>query len=65
MPVKKKFVLSYTLEMLVEAPDADTAEELAQKLVDDLEMKYHSSRGHKAVKEAGFSFKDDTQLHRR
>jgi hypothetical protein len=61
---KKKFVMSYTFELLVEAPDAGTAEEIAQDLVIQLESDYHHTPGYKAVKEAGFNFNDDTRLHR-
>lgn len=64
MAARKKFVMTYTFEMMVEAPDAGTAEELGQDLVEHLESSYHTARGHKAVKEAGFTFNDDTRAHR-
>lgn len=64
MAAKKKFVMTYTFELLVEAPDPGTAEEHAQDLVDHLQECFHAARGHKAVKESGFTFNDDTRAHR-
>jgi hypothetical protein len=57
----KKYVMNFIFEVAVEARNPMDAEDAARALVDDLQQRYHATKKHPSVVEAGFTFNDDME----
>jgi len=57
---KKKYLMTFTYEVVVEATDTEAAEEEAFVLVADLQKRFHAPKHRSSpVIEAGFRFNED------
>jgi hypothetical protein len=64
-PRNKRYLLTYTYEVVVEASSEQDAEFAAADLIEDLEARFHSPKHRSSpVTEAGFTYNDDVAILR-